>query len=183
MATASASHSPTNRAGPGRQLDEREVEHAAGESWARAATADLGRDVREYVCAGEAAEGSVCEGYHRVEVGTRHRPEGHDEGHEPSAVAAALSNSCRPVSCGDSRWAAIPEPMTMEARNAESKDSANARRHSTGRRGGRGPVAATVAQQRRLTSAPGVTEQHAPASPGSTVRSWPASISTCSRMV
>ena len=36
----------------------------------------------------------------------------------PAAVAAAFSNSSSPVSPGDSRWAAMPEPITTAARNA-----------------------------------------------------------------
>ncbi len=36
----------------------------------------------------------------------------------PAAVAAAFSSSSSPVCPGDSRWAAIPEPITTAARNA-----------------------------------------------------------------
>ena len=46
----------------------------------------------------------------------------------PAAVAAAFSNSCRPVSPGESRAAAMPEPITVAARNAEPRNSARARR-------------------------------------------------------
>jgi hypothetical protein len=38
---------------------------------------------------------------------------------KPAAVAAAFSNSSRPMSPGESVWAAIPEPMTTAARKAE----------------------------------------------------------------
>ena len=51
----------------------------------------------------------------------------------PPAVAAAFSNSWRPVSCGDSRCAAIPEPTTTATRNAVPQNSARARRASGGR--------------------------------------------------
>src|SRR6516164_9800769 len=46
----------------------------------------------------------------------------------PAAVAAAFSNSCRPVLPGESCWAAMPEPMTTAARNALPKNSASRRR-------------------------------------------------------
>ena len=49
----------------------------------------------------------------------------------PAAVAAAFSNSCRPVWPGDRRWAAIPEPITTAARSALPRYSASSRRHST----------------------------------------------------
>ena len=48
----------------------------------------------------------------------------------PAAVAAAFSSSCSPVWPGDSRCAAIPEPITTAARNALPKNSASSRRHS-----------------------------------------------------
>ncbi len=44
----------------------------------------------------------------------------------PAAVAAAFSSSSRPVWPGDSRCAAIPEPITTAARNALPRDSASA---------------------------------------------------------
>ncbi len=46
----------------------------------------------------------------------------------PAAVAAEFSSSCRPVSDGDSRCAAIPEPITIAARNALPRNSAARRR-------------------------------------------------------
>ena len=48
----------------------------------------------------------------------------------PAAVAAAFSSNSRPVAPGDSRWAAIPEPITIAARNALPRNSASSRRHS-----------------------------------------------------
>ena len=48
----------------------------------------------------------------------------------PAAVAAEFSSSSRPVSDGDSRWAAMPEPITIAARNALPRNSAVSRRHS-----------------------------------------------------
>jgi hypothetical protein len=48
----------------------------------------------------------------------------------PAAVAAAFSSSSSPVWPGDSRWAAIPEPITTAARNALPRNSAVSRRHS-----------------------------------------------------
>src|SRR5919109_3835964 len=48
----------------------------------------------------------------------------------PAAVAAAFSKSCRPVSPGDRFAAAIPEPITTAARNAEPRNSASRRRGS-----------------------------------------------------
>ena len=48
----------------------------------------------------------------------------------PAAVAAAFSSSSSPVSPGDSRWAAMPEPITIAARNALPSSSASSRRHS-----------------------------------------------------
>src|SRR6266536_517260 len=48
----------------------------------------------------------------------------------PAAVAAAFSTSSRPVWPGDSRCAAIPDPITTAARNALPKNSAVSRRHS-----------------------------------------------------
>ena len=46
----------------------------------------------------------------------------------PAAVAAEFSSSSSPVSPGDRRWAAIPEPMTIAARNALPRNSAASRR-------------------------------------------------------
>jgi hypothetical protein len=46
----------------------------------------------------------------------------------PAAVAAAFSKSWRPVSPGESRAAAIPEPITVAARKAEPRNSARSRR-------------------------------------------------------
>ena len=48
----------------------------------------------------------------------------------PAAVAAAFSSSSSPVWPGDSRCAAIPEPITTAARNALPRNSAVSRRHS-----------------------------------------------------
>jgi hypothetical protein len=40
--------------------------------------------------------------------------------YRPSAVAAAFSNSCRPVLLGESCWPAIPDPITSgEERGSE----------------------------------------------------------------
>jgi hypothetical protein len=47
----------------------------------------------------------------------------------PAAVAAAFSTSSRPVWPGDSRCAAIPDPITTAARNALPRSSASIRRH------------------------------------------------------
>ena len=51
----------------------------------------------------------------------------------PAAVAAAFSSSSRPAWPGDSRWAAIPAPITTAARNALPRNSAVRRRHSAGK--------------------------------------------------
>src|ERR1700735_4259218 len=48
----------------------------------------------------------------------------------PPAVAAAFSGSPGPVSLGESRCAAIPEPINSAARNALPRNSAASRRHS-----------------------------------------------------
>ena len=48
----------------------------------------------------------------------------------PAAVAAEFSSSSSPVSDGDSRCAAIPEPITIAARNALPMNSAASRRPS-----------------------------------------------------
>src|SRR5690349_22752721 len=48
----------------------------------------------------------------------------------PAAVAAAFSTSSSPVWPGESRCAAIPEPITTAARNALPRNSAVSRRHS-----------------------------------------------------
>src|ERR1700722_11602427 len=48
----------------------------------------------------------------------------------PAAVAAAFSSSSGPVCPGDSRWAAIPEPITTAASNPLPSNSARSRRHS-----------------------------------------------------
>src|ERR1700757_1196547 len=45
-----------------------------------------------------------------------------------AAVAAAFSNSCKPTLPGESCWAAIPEPITIAARNADPMSSATRRR-------------------------------------------------------
>ena len=54
----------------------------------------------------------------------------------PAAVAAAFSSNSRPVSPGDSRCAAMPEPITTAARNALPSSSAASRRHSAAGSGG-----------------------------------------------
>src|ERR1700759_1828819 len=46
-----------------------------------------------------------------------------------AAVAAAFSTSSSPVWPGESRWAAIPDPITSAARNALPRNSALSRRH------------------------------------------------------
>src|SRR5690242_20664065 len=48
----------------------------------------------------------------------------------PAAVAAAFTSNSRPIWPGDSRWAAIPDPITSAARNALPRNSAASRRHS-----------------------------------------------------
>ena len=48
----------------------------------------------------------------------------------PTAVAAAFSNSSSPMALGESCAAAIPDPITRAARNAEPRNSANNRRVS-----------------------------------------------------
>jgi hypothetical protein len=48
----------------------------------------------------------------------------------PAAVAAAFSSSSSPVSPGDSRCAAIPDPITSAARKPLPRNSAVSRRHS-----------------------------------------------------
>src|SRR5689334_24575451 len=48
----------------------------------------------------------------------------------PAAVAAAFSASSSPIWPGDSRWAAIPDPITSAARNALPRNSASRRRGS-----------------------------------------------------
>ena len=48
----------------------------------------------------------------------------------PAAVAAAFSSSSRPVWPGESRCAAIPDPITTAARNALPRNSASSRRHN-----------------------------------------------------
>jgi hypothetical protein len=50
----------------------------------------------------------------------------------PAAVAAEFSSSCRPVFPGDSCCAAIPEPITIAARNALPRNSAASRRAKAG---------------------------------------------------
>ena len=52
----------------------------------------------------------------------------------PAAVAAEFSSSSSPVSDGDSRCAAMPEPITIAARNALPRNSAASR--ATARRDG-----------------------------------------------
>src|SRR6201996_761266 len=48
----------------------------------------------------------------------------------PAAVAAAFSTSSSPVWPGESRCAAMPDPITRAARNALPRNSAVSRRHS-----------------------------------------------------
>jgi hypothetical protein len=48
----------------------------------------------------------------------------------PAAVAAAFSGNSSPVSPGERRWAAMPEPITTAARNALPSSSASSLRHS-----------------------------------------------------
>ena len=40
----------------------------------------------------------------------------------PAPVASAFSSSCRPTSCGDSRWAAMPEPTTAVTRPGRAEE-------------------------------------------------------------
>ncbi len=49
---------------------------------------------------------------------------------KPAAVAAAFSKSSKPTSPGERCCAAIPDPMTMAARNPEPRNSAASRRRS-----------------------------------------------------
>ena len=86
----------------------------------------------------------------------------------PAAVAAAFSSSSSPVSPGDSRCAAIPEPITTAARNALPSNSASSRRHScTSATCGSGHVQQTPACDGSLACCP---PQHCGACPA-----WPAS--------
>src|SRR6266849_2776938 len=48
----------------------------------------------------------------------------------PAAVAAAFSSSSSPVSPGDSRCAAIPDPITIAARKPLPRNSVASRRHT-----------------------------------------------------
>ena len=48
----------------------------------------------------------------------------------PTVVAAAFSSSSSPVSPGERRWAAMPEPISTAARNALPSSSASSLRHS-----------------------------------------------------
>ena len=50
--------------------------------------------------------------------------------YSPAAVAAAFSSSSSPVWPGDSRCAAMPEPITTAVRNALPRNSAVSRRQS-----------------------------------------------------
>src|SRR6201993_2144596 len=47
-----------------------------------------------------------------------------------AAAPAAFSTNSRPVWPGESRWAAMPDPITTAARNALPRNSAVSRRHS-----------------------------------------------------
>lgn len=52
----------------------------------------------------------------------------------PSAVATLFWNNWRPMSAGDRRWAASPDPMTTATSSPVPRSSASARRHSGGTR-------------------------------------------------
>ena len=111
-----------------------EIETAA---WAniRLATAPviaghLHGEVGHGVPPGQAAERRVGEGDHRVEIGPGHRPEHQDDGEQAGRGGAEFSSNSRPVSPGDSFWAAIPEPITIAARKALPRNSGVSRRHS-----------------------------------------------------
>jgi hypothetical protein len=47
----------------------------------------------------------------------------------PAAVAAAIFTSSKPMSPGESCWAAVPEPMTIAPGNGDPRNSAS-RRHA-----------------------------------------------------
>ena len=57
-------------------------------------------------------------GDHGVEVRAGDRPEDQDQHARPNTVAVLFSSSCSPVSSGDSRCAAIPDPTTTVTSSA-----------------------------------------------------------------
>ena len=116
----------------GRDADRGQREHAVRNDRAEYAAGDLRGDVGERITPGDAAEAGVGERDDRVEVSAGDRAEHEDDRERPAAVAAAFSNSCRPASPGERVCAAIPEPITSAARNAEPSNSASRRRASGG---------------------------------------------------
>src|SRR6478672_4859501 len=65
----------------------------------------------------------------------------------PAAVAVAFSNSWSPTSPGESCSAAMPDPITSAARNAEPKSSASRRRGRGGLR--RSPIGSKATRRSR----------------------------------
>ena len=69
----------------------------------------------------------------------------------PAAVAAAFSSSSSPVSHGDSRCAAIPDPITTAARNALPRNSAASTARQVRCTGHGKPSCRIIFAQSRLT--------------------------------
>ncbi len=117
----------------GGQFDERQVEHPVGEDRPGTAACDLGGYVGGDISGGQATKDPVGEDTTGLTWAPETGPKVRMLAMSPTAVAAAFSNSCSPMSLGERRWAVIPEPMTIAARNAEPRSSTSAPRHKAGR--------------------------------------------------
>ena len=75
---------------------------------------------------------AIDERDNRIEVPTRDRAEHQDDGEETRGRGRCILKSCSPTLPEERFCAAIPEPMTMAARNPLPKNSARSRLHKGG---------------------------------------------------
>ena len=87
-----------------------EFEHHVRDHGTGDAAGDLGRDVGRGVAPAQATEGASASDTTGLKCPPETGPNMRMIVNRPAAVAAAFSNSCRPVLPGDRFWAAIPEP-------------------------------------------------------------------------
>ena len=118
---ATTSERKCGRRGPvvGRDRDGGLGEHDVGDDRTADAARHLGGQVGRSVPPAQPAKGGVDKGDDRVEVRARDRAEHQDDGEQTRLRWPPRSRTAPARRCpGESCWAAMPEPMTMAARNA-----------------------------------------------------------------
>ena len=145
MATTSPSHSAADERGRAvESVDGGEVEHEVGDHRADARADDLRGDVhaarRASVVPPSRRSASVTTG---LKCAPETGPNARISATSPAPVAIEFSSSCSPMSSGESRCAAMPEPTTIATSSAVPTASALARR-----RRGRAPRASVSSSAR-----------------------------------